>query len=371
MGDQLQLPPVLQGIYPVPASDTGPQPPRPWSSLLDALRAAQACEPALAAPPADGEAPVTRAAAHLAACTLLDNHRMCETLASFCRSPDGIYPSNYAPCDAPAGDAAAACGCRTKPPGRQTLAACRGGAMRFDVQGRPMPAWAAEVLKEEAKLVTVRVPAASVHAPPEHSEAELAAALLRAAAAAWVWDGVLPEPATEAKRLLAFMERVLVAAPHHRQIDDLKAALRAGVPQLTELKINTVEKQQGQEANLVLILYGLTDATAVAGEASFLYSQARLNVSLTRARMKAVFFLTRAVEAPELDGSGQGAESVADGLALLQRVVRVCKAGERSKGEADVAEPQRGARFVRIVAAAEDEDTQRSSLAAMMVDQDE
>ena len=166
------------------------------------------------------------------------------------------------------------------------------------------------------------------------------------------------------------MTRVLVAAPHHRQIDDLKAELCAAQPALTELKINTVEKQQGQEANLVLILYGLTDATAVAGEASFLYSQARLNVSLTRARMKAVFFLTRGVEAPELDGGGQGAESVADGLALLQRVVRVCKAGERSKHEDDVAEPQRGARYVRIVAAAEDEDTQRSSLAAMLLDGD-
>ena len=371
MGDHLQLPPVLQGIYPVPASDTGAPPPRPWCSLLDALRAAQACEPALAAPPADGEAPVTRAAEHLAACTLLDNHRMCETLASFCRAPDGIYPSDYAPCDAPAcGDAAAACGCRTKPPGRQTLAACRGGAMRFNVQGQAALDWTAEVLKEEAKLVTVRVPAASVHAPPEHSEAALAATLLRAAAAAWVWDGVPPEPTTEAQRLLAFMTRVLVAAPHHRQIDDLKAELCAAQPALTELKINTVEKQQGQEANLVLILYGLTDATAVAGEASFLYSQARLNVSLTRARMKAVFFLTRVVEAPELDGGGQGAESVADGLALLQRVVRVCKAGERSKHEDDVAEPQRGARYVRIVAAAEDEDTQRSSLAAMLLDGD-
>lgn len=379
MGDHLQLPPVLQGLYPVPtaASGAGAAPPRPWCSTLDALRAAQACEPAMTAQGAG----LTRAAEHMAACTLLDNHRMCETLAQFCRAPDGLYPADYSPCDAPCGVAGTAdcantaCDCRAKAPWRQTrgpgAVGVEGGAMRFDLTSPSAPTgWVAEVLAADAKLITVRVPAALPEALPERSEAFLAATLLRAAAAAWIFDDEGEEPTTPAKRLAVFMSRVLVAAPHHSQIEELRFALGASEPvQLRQLSINTVEKQQGQEANLVLILYGLTDAAQVAAEAGFLYSQARLNVALTRSKMKAVLFLARAVQAPTLDGGGPGADGVADGLALLQRVVRVCKTGGAYAHLPNMPQPQRGARFVHVLPPSDDAgDSQASSQGLMLVD---
>jgi hypothetical protein len=362
MGDHLQLPPVLHGVYPkaeatataAPGGGGGAKnaPPRPWTSLLDALRATLGGAAAAGVP---------GVAEHMRRCVLLDNHRMCATLSAFCRAPQGLYPAAYAPCDEPTGgDARRVCGCRNAMPQRRSNSSRAGGELPCYMplhRASDADAWLAKVLDPAAKLVTVRVPAEE-----RYKEGTLAAQLLAAAARAWNPHPTDVDAAVlvnEASRLAGFAQRVLVVAPHHRQIADLRLALSsladpAMRAALHGVKINTVEKQQGQEADLVLILYGLKDAAAISGEAAFLYSQARLNVSLTRARCKVVLLLTRAVQEPELDAAGAASADVADGLALLTRAVRVCKRGSElaaapGGGGVDVEEPLLGARYVRVV----------------------
>jgi hypothetical protein len=339
MGDHLQLPPIILGAYPA-----NPGCPQPWSSLLDALRASLGATP--------------ESAAHRSQCELLDNHRMCDTLAQFCRSPAGLYPSGYKPCDTVG---APACPCRHQIPAvaataEQPAKLCqaarrcagpdapeRGGRLALDAARlRAWPSWVASALHPEAKLVTVRVPETAL-------ESELCLQLLHAAV-----DALLPPPgmtqwASEAN-VKAFCDSTIVVAPHHAQIDALKLLLE---PTLPLLRVNTVEKMQGQEADLVVIMYGLTEPTTIAGEASFLYNQARINVALTRTRKKCVLLLTEAVETPELDGPAYTPE-VQDGLALLHRVVRVCVQGSTAVDAGlDVQEPARGSRFVLAVPGAD------------------
>jgi len=346
MGDHLQLPYVQHGSYPEPPGDEAGRP-RPWHSLLDALRAALG-----------GGA---EAAAHRDACVLLDNHRMCLTLAELCRQPGGIYPPRFQPCDAAGREDA--CGCRAaKQPTRCSAGDEQGGLLRLRVDASDPARWPALALAPAHRLVTVRVPSppeADTRAPAA-TEADLAATLIERALR-WLMppDG---EAWSVVQRCEALIEATLVVAPHHRQRADLRRALRERLPKaeadalLAEsggLLISTVEKVQGQERDLVIIMYGLVDGAAIASEAAFLYSQPRLNVALTRARKKAVLLLTRACESPELD-SGALTLAVQAGAALLARVARLCRQGSEAEAAgaaalAALSQPAASARYVRTV----------------------
>ncbi len=96
---------------------------------------------------------------------------------------------------------------------------------------------------------------------------------------------------------------------------------------------------QGQEAEAVIVSYGVADPELALREAEFIYGLNRLNVALTRARCKCVVCL------PELlvEASPQVLDvpAAAEGLAFMRRLVdTVENEGERLAFEGDGVEAQ-------------------------------
>lgn len=96
-------------------------------------------------------------------------------------------------------------------------------------------------------------------------------------------------------------EGAFVVSPHHVQIDLIRHALGARRKWAEDGRpfVDTVDKMQGQEAEAVVVSYGVADAELAAAEAEFIYSLNRLNVAVTRAKCKAVVCLPQ----PLLDGT--------------------------------------------------------------------
>jgi hypothetical protein len=161
-------------------------------------------------------------------------------------------------------------------------------------------------------------------------------ALLTTAHAAW------PGPSSE------FHAHCLVIAPHHHQIAALKSKLNGGrLPDPDKLVIDTVERMQGQQADLVFLAYGHVDPQP--GEAGFLFSQPRLNVAVTRARFKCIVLVSDAVDKPDewAAGAAMAEKGVQDGVAYLRRLVRVCRQGSAAAAAGvAVEEPAFGARYI-------------------------
>ena len=84
-----------------------------------------------------------------------------------------------------------------------------------------------------------------------------------------------------------------------------------------------MDKIQGQEADAVVISYGVSDPEYALREAEFIYGVQRLNVSVTRARSKTVVFLPR----PLIDGlpAVLQSEPAARGLAYMQDLLRLAE----------------------------------------------
>ena len=86
---------------------------------------------------------------------------------------------------------------------------------------------------------------------------------------------------------------LFIVSPHHVQIDAIKRALSA--LNFNDPFVDTVDKMQGQEAECVIVSYGVTDAEFALREADFIYMRNRLNVSVTRARSKAILLISKAL----------------------------------------------------------------------------
>jgi hypothetical protein len=124
--------------------------------------------------------------------------------------------------------------------------------------------------------------------------------------------------------------------PHRVQRTAVRAALTAAAGParldaraLEELckRVETTEKMQGQECDVVVACWGALDDAAVAAEVDFVLSRRRLNVAVTRARRAAVLRVSDAVAAPALAcgalltrGRQEGAEYTAGFLARARRV---------------------------------------------------
>jgi hypothetical protein len=100
---------------------------------------------------------------------------------------------------------------------------------------------------------------------------------------------------------------------------------------------------QGQEAEAVIVSYGVADPEFALREAEFIYGLNRLNVALTRGRTKTIVCLP----VPLLEATPQilDVETAAEGLAFMRRLVRLVEqAGETLVFEGDAAE----ARVLRL-----------------------
>ena len=134
-----------------------------------------------------------------------------------------------------------------------------------------------------------------------------------------------------------FREGVFIVSPHHAQIRAIQQEL-AGRRQWTWPPfVDTVDKMQGQEADAVIVSYGVADPEFALREAEFIYGLNRLNVALTRARCKCVLCLPR----PLLEASPQvlDVEQAAAGLGFMRGLVdAVERRGETQVFEGDGVE---------------------------------
>ena len=83
-------------------------------------------------------------------------------------------------------------------------------------------------------------------------------------------------------------ERLKIVTPHHAQRLKITAQLRGawGRPADAPVQIETVEKIQGREADVVISCFGYNDQEQLSQELGFVYDPRRINVSVTRARRK-------------------------------------------------------------------------------------
>ncbi|RZK32508.1 MAG: hypothetical protein EOO63_01145 [Hymenobacter sp.] len=76
----------------------------------------------------------------------------------------------------------------------------------------------------------------------------------------------------------------------------MRAALRHRLPSLPpDLIIDTVERLQGSSVEVVIVSYAANQPDYLTAARRFLLSPHRLNVALSRARSKAVFFVSDAL----------------------------------------------------------------------------
>jgi DNA replication ATP-dependent helicase Dna2 len=109
----------------------------------------------------------------------------------------------------------------------------------------------------------------------------------------------------------AFVERGLaILSPHRAQNGAILAELlAAGWPAAELPVVDTVERMQGNERELVVVSYGVGDPERAAREAAFLLDPYRFNVAITRARSKLVVLASAAVlrlvppDAETMDGA--------------------------------------------------------------------
>ncbi len=120
-----------------------------------------------------------------------------------------------------------------------------------------------------------------------------------------------------------FRHGVFVVSPHHAQIRAIQRELAARRRWHCSPFVDTVDKMQGQQADAVLVSYGVSDPEFALREAEFIYGLNRLNVALTRARAKTVVCLPR----PLLEASPQVLDvpQAAAGLGFMRRLVELVR----------------------------------------------
>lgn len=276
-GDDLQLPPVVQGAYPAPVDGL----PGLEDSVFAYLRHRD-----------DPGRPVYT-------CQLQENWRMNRTLSRF--PAETLYGTGYAS----ATDAIAA----------QQLALA---------PGSPLEEWMEWVLDPAYPLVLCVLE--GVRTTVENRvEAALAARLAGTLRERLLDPGSGERyPATEDGDFRFWRHGLFIVSPHHAQIGAIKNSL-AGVRDWKYPPfVDTVDKMQGQEAESAIISYGVSDVETALREAEFIYSRNRLNVSLTRSRAKCVVFLPRPLLEPPLDLVQN--EKAAEGLRQMLDLQEFCRA---------------------------------------------
>ncbi|MCB9833599.1 MAG: AAA family ATPase [Planctomycetes bacterium] len=82
---------------------------------------------------------------------------------------------------------------------------------------------------------------------------------------------------------------IAVIAPHRRQNVRIREMLARILPRAVDLPlVDTVERIQGQERDLIILSMSISDPDILAAEADFLFLPNRFNVAATRARRKLV-----------------------------------------------------------------------------------
>ncbi len=269
-GDHLQLAPIVVGSYPDPEPDE----PLLHRSIFEMLLA------------------MTGEHSHVVA-TLLENFRMNDVLTG--HAAHLLYPPEYTCFDA-----------------RSASRRLELDPVTSSTQSEP---WIEDILEPAHPLTLVLLdsPGATSESP---LEARVVARLVETLRTHQREEGELY--GDDAR---FFARGCFIVSPHHSQIRLIQRALRQERDWQCEPFVDTVDKMQGQEADCVIVSYGVGSADAAASEAQFIYDRNRLNVALTRARSKAVVILSRAL----IQGTPQLVEDeqVAQGLAYMRGLLEL------------------------------------------------
>jgi hypothetical protein len=285
-GDDLQLPPIVQGVYPeAPEGE-----PVLHRSSFEAVRSR-----------ARGGSPVVQ--------MLTENHRMNDVLTSFAASL--LYGPDYT--------------CYDDHVSRRRL--------RFEPARPPEDPLLAACLEPQHPLVVVILEGVQA-AGTNPVEAALVARLVTA-----LRDGLRDENGRAyADDAAFFKDGLFVVSPHRAQNRAIRRELDRLRAWTSRPFVDTVDKMQGQEADAAVISYGVSDPEYALREAEFIYNVNRLNVAITRARTKSIVCLP----APLLDASPQVLEvpEASRGLSFMRRLVQAVEA----QGDARVYEVADGVR---------------------------
>jgi len=165
--------------------------------------------------------------------------------------------------------------------------------------GTPPPTWPDQLAWTDAYLDILRPsrPVVVISYPPDTFtlsnpfEAQIVASL------AVLYRNLL----LQADRTLAgdefWNERMGIVTPHRAQMSTLRNLLlqAAGMPMEPPPFVDTVDRFQGQERDLMIASYVVADNDFVASEEEFILDPRRFNVTLTRARSKFIMLVSDAV----------------------------------------------------------------------------
>jgi predicted RecB family nuclease len=119
------------------------------------------------------------------------------------------------------------------------------------------------------------------------------------------------------ERLLDLVEDVLVVTPYNAQVKCLESRLPSG------MRIGTVDKFQGQEAEVVFFSLATSSGAEIPRGLEFLLSRNRLNVAVSRARCVAVVVASPGLLNVDCQTVGQ--------MKLVNAICRVGEIGETSE----------------------------------------
>ena len=233
-GDHLQLPPIIAGVYPeAPAGE-----PLLHRSIFEAV------VPNIARSLWPGSNPVAKVPGSCV--TLLENFRMNDVLTSV--AAQLLYGPRYRCFD-------------------ETIATRR---LNYRPGGEYDPLVTACLDPAYPLVIVILNGLRAAKANP--IEADLVAQLVAA-----LRDGSPYRDDAE-----FFRQGVFVVSPHHAQIRAIQHELAKQRPWTATPFVDTVDKMQGQEADAVIVSYGVADPEFALREAEFIYGLNRLNVAVTR-----------------------------------------------------------------------------------------
>jgi hypothetical protein len=282
-GDHLQLPPIVAGVYP----ETPAEEPLLHRSIFEAVCPRTQWTSGNLAAAALASSRVVR--------QLLENFRMNDVLTSF--AAHLLYGPRYRCVDAAV------------------------ASRRLDFKpGRGLDPLVRTCLDPDYPLVIVILDGIRA-AQANPIEADLVGQLVAALRAGLRG----PDGRPYSDDAAFFRHGVFVVSPHHAQIHAIEQELHRQRDWQQPPFVDTVDKMQGQEADAVVVSYGVADPEFALHEAEFIYGLNRLNVAITRARSKCVLCLPRAlVEAsPQVLDVEQAAVGLGFMRALVDAVARV------------------------------------------------
>jgi hypothetical protein len=93
-----------------------------------------------------------------------------------------------------------------------------------------------------------------------------------------------------------WVDQLGIITPHRAQMSTIRNLLiEAGLPRDPPPFVDTVDRFQGQERDLIIASYSVADKDYVAKEAKFILESRRFNVTLTRARSKFIMLVSDAI----------------------------------------------------------------------------